>query len=82
MVVHLRGTLVKDRDCVVVLSWPRDFYFGALVHIFSLPLSEGLDFACNMAIRFLLEEGALLVSLFQVESLLEFRKLVSVCARA
>jgi len=82
MVVDLRWTFVKYWHCIVVLSWARHFYFRSLCHIFSLPLSEGLNLASNMTIRFFLKEGAFLMCLFQVKGLLKLRQFVSICTRA
>jgi hypothetical protein len=72
MVVDLRRTLIEHRDCAVVLAWTRHFYLGSSVDIFSLSLRERLDLARNMPISFLLEECALLLSLFQLKMVLKF----------
>lgn len=72
MVVDLRRTLIEHRDCAVVLAWAWYFYLRSSVDVFSLSLSEGLDLARDMPISFLLEERALLLSLFQLKMVLEF----------
>ena len=52
--VDLRWTLVEHRNSTVILARARHFYLRSSVHIFSLPLREGLDLARDMAIRLLL----------------------------